>query len=648
MKKRILNLLIGIIILIPINVKADMGAPVIQSYEAVVAKDNATIYKYDYDKEELEVITTIPKGTKVEVIYEEKHNNALYGNVVYKESSNYLIKISDLMLANAKFDLNKAYNVPKTKVYVCSDDVYLYNGPSKTYSKVSNEAIPRGTILTYELVDSDSEESETLWAYTTYNGKSGWIYKFQSEDRFYEGISGIASIVTKDVDAKALTIKDITELREIPSKKSKTIAVNIPKYTELDYQYYTYSIYDFGFGYVYVTYNDVSGWLKVGEDEGLWKEREAKILTLNDSISLYNDIYSNNKVNMDVPKGSELSYNYSTNKDNVGWFYVTYNNKKYWLKATNRDTNNDGYNYENIAISTDTSYYSYEYLTINDIQLYENESLKSNVLTTIPKDTKLKGKYEYVLEDEQGYLYTLLYVKYSNYQGWIKSESHDLAKLEDNKVKVLYDKKVLYEKPDTTSIIVANIPVDTELNTTYYYYDKQTWYYTTYNGKSGWIKGDNIARKTSGKYKVKNNKSFNVFEKPDRFSNIIFTLQEGNIIEPTYTYYNSNSKHNYYYITYNNKSGWFEMDYDKLQEIYNEEEYNPNIIKNPNNSTPNTPNEQPLPNINKDKNKNSKLSVKEIILYSIIGAACLSITALTTILLLNKKKNKQNSDNVSN
>ena len=75
--KKIVLLILGVLLFIPIMVFADMGAPGIETYSAsIINKDGAIIYDRDYDEEAEKVVyidtnKKVEYGKTVEIIEEE-------------------------------------------------------------------------------------------------------------------------------------------------------------------------------------------------------------------------------------------------------------------------------------------------------------------------------------------------------------------------------------------------------------------------------------------------------------------------------------------------------------------------------------------------------------------------------------------------
>ncbi len=172
MRKVVLVLVILVLGISPLKVKADSGGPSLNPYDVIVAREEAVIFNYDYKSDKLVEVKKIEKGTKLKVEFEYYFDKEWYG-VVYYENIDYYVKISDLMVADTKIDFERKEWTKTVEYYVFGEDVYLYNGPSKLYDKVSKEKIPAGTILRVEVNDG---EDSSMWGYTTYNGVSGWLF----------------------------------------------------------------------------------------------------------------------------------------------------------------------------------------------------------------------------------------------------------------------------------------------------------------------------------------------------------------------------------------------------------------------------------------------------------------------------------------
>lgn len=166
MKKVFKGLLLLLLVLFPAVVKADMGAPMIATYEATVIVEGGTDCK-NYNQD----ILHLDKGEKVIVDYEsEDEDGDIYLGVEYNDTRCY-VKSTDVMPTEEAMDLsNKAIskleNPPKFLVY--ADEVEVRKGPSVSYEVVGK--LKKGTIGKYLY-----EVYESSYIYVEAGEVKGWV-----------------------------------------------------------------------------------------------------------------------------------------------------------------------------------------------------------------------------------------------------------------------------------------------------------------------------------------------------------------------------------------------------------------------------------------------------------------------------------------
>ena len=140
--KKILKLLLAIIMFVPFIAKADMGAPTVRSYKAVVIKaEGITKYDDDWSKD-----GTLAKDSVVEVEYEIKEKGVVYLSV----------KMVDKLEKSTEF-----------KVFA-KDGVDVRKGPSASYEKVGH--LDQGTTGKYRYFIDESS-----YIYVDVAGVTGWV-----------------------------------------------------------------------------------------------------------------------------------------------------------------------------------------------------------------------------------------------------------------------------------------------------------------------------------------------------------------------------------------------------------------------------------------------------------------------------------------
>lgn len=691
MKKFIISFIL-LLVCFPNVVFADMAAPSFQEYEAIVAQDSVDVYS---DRSNFRKVNTLEKGTKVKVRYEEYIEGKTYAGIYYKFPNEeyedyYYIKISDLMLADAKFDLKNAYKISdensNTSIhgYVYGDDVYLYNGPSKIYSKVSGEAIPKGTKLDYEYYDGYDEGSGVLWAYTTYNGKSGWVFIHQSEDSYYKGLSGVAGIASQN--SKILSVKDIMTLYSIPSEAASKQSIEIPKYKEIEYKYY---VSTYNSSYVYISYEGKEGWIKTftfdsNEIDAIERNYGSNLLVIKEKgLDVYNNAFDKTPIsNIFIPVYTELKYNYHYKN----WFLISYNKNNYWINVNcnlSYDYNEVESNYDilleiyspfkglsmkkvniydltlknvigklssdnliiesNYMIGDGINTWVYikqgnlngfvlisdlateineKYLTVSGTYLYND--ISQNDKRILKADIKLNGKYSYVDKEKST---QWIYVDQDDIKGYIKES--ELASQIDEKY-ITVNKAILYK--DTLMNYMQTLDNNIKLEGHFLYKrDNEELIYVLGDDIKGYIKLSDLARKYNHKYQAKNI-GVPMYKLPESsYSQQITTLPSDTMLYSSYLY-EKTDKEKWLLINCNGIAGWvLEKD---LVYISDSDITDIGTI------------EQPLP-ILEDKKPivKSNLSTAQMLIICSVGAICLSLTALVTIKLLKrKKKNKDDSN----
>ena len=169
--KKILKLLLAIIMFVPFIAKADMGAPTVRSYKAVVIKAEG-ITKYDDD---LSKDGTLAKDSVVEVEYEIKEKGVVYLSVTMEDDEDYnyfFVKAEDVVPLEKEVDpgdkmVDKLEKSTEFKVFA-KDGVDVRKGPSASYEKVGH--LDQGTTGKYRYFIDESS-----YIYVDVAGVTGWV-----------------------------------------------------------------------------------------------------------------------------------------------------------------------------------------------------------------------------------------------------------------------------------------------------------------------------------------------------------------------------------------------------------------------------------------------------------------------------------------
>ena len=236
--KRIKLFIIVLIGLFVINIKADMGPPVIAEHEVMVTNKSGAQCYDNNEKGYYKTKTIIPYGTILRVFDDI---NGSYINVISEDNDEYScrVKYSDVSAKTQSFDLSNAEEITKVKaVILAKGGLNMRVGPSVTYSK--KITVPQYAIVTL------THKSGSYWYYCNYGDKSGWI----------TGMHGYFGYEGKEVlySDKA---RDIKENWDGSGKKLGTIPAN----TEITDYVNIVSRGDSGYTH-YVSYNGVKGYVE--------------------------------------------------------------------------------------------------------------------------------------------------------------------------------------------------------------------------------------------------------------------------------------------------------------------------------------------------------------------------------------------------
>ena len=169
--KKLLKLLLAIIMFVPFIAKADMGAPTVRTYKAVVIKAEG-ITKYDDD---LRKDGTLAKDSVVEVEYEIKEKGVVYLSVTMEDDEDYnyfFVKAEDVVPLEKEVDpgdkmVDKLEKSIEFKVFA-KDGVDVRKGPSASYEKVGH--LDQGTTGKYRYFIDESS-----YIYVDVAGVTGWV-----------------------------------------------------------------------------------------------------------------------------------------------------------------------------------------------------------------------------------------------------------------------------------------------------------------------------------------------------------------------------------------------------------------------------------------------------------------------------------------
>lgn len=614
MIKKIMITLICVLIL-PIVVNADMGAPEITSYDVLVTNPNGA-QAYDYDGKKLDKIFDF--NDSLTIIMEISIDGKVYLGVDYEESdedrNSYYINENDVNI-DGEVNLDK-FNKQEGKLYVFDEGAELYKGPSKKYGIIENSEIPIGTTLTYEY-------SDEMWAYVKYNGKKGWVYKYSFEG--FSPYEDLESSVCSFTEANLIVMKEDIELYEKPNLDSNKQKVTIPRNTIITADK-TFSRYPKS-SFEYIKYGEYEGWVYVDENSEFFgyepynNENDIfKVLTI-DSINLTEYIDSKENITV-IPKGEKLElknyYMYEKDiydgDDSDSYYFIEYKGKKGWVRS------------DKFA-----SYQDSKLLTLKDVEL--NSDLNSqDIQSTLKQYEEIEGYYSYSnYSDDESYYY----IENDNVKGWVSNKDNKFAYSSTCTQYFIIDKdgEVLY----TLSGKIADIPYHAILTELFHYYDESNIRKSivSYKGEKYILDTEYVGESVYySKYKYYDetdpNANLKVYS-DEMLEKIDFEIPNGAEIDVLFRYGCCDFER--FYISYEGKKGWILYDWNKFRTIDLERK---ECLINENLEVEYKEDSKPIST--PQKNTDSKL----IVFTCVIVAVALGLSALVTILYINKNNKKNN------
>lgn len=355
MKKKLLIILIGMILLSPCCIKANHGSPATVRYKAVVTKKEGLECKDE----------KIPYGSIIEVEESYDIEDTLFLRYIYNDLDCFDdISYKDFELYNKDFNIMDYNNKGITKfpskldvTVISSKGIKLYKGPAKKYDIITT--IPNRTKL-YAEYYVDNEEGMP-WLYVTYNGKSGWIYNVDYETVY--GYTKEKAIVTFNDDKNE--IKQNTIIDEYYHSGIRN------KYY-VKYNGKMYFVYGLGF-----PTNDT---IKLEKD-----------------VELTETLEENSKVISKVKKGTTLKVEFTSGDDYSDYYYVTYNGKKGWIvleelddydEKTDEELENDSNNKSDVEKKYKENI-NIENITLSSNEIKVNEKIYINIKINNNSNTKI-------------------------------------------------------------------------------------------------------------------------------------------------------------------------------------------------------------------------------------------------------------------
>lgn len=232
--------------------------------------------------------------------------------------------------------------------------------------------------------------------------------------------------------------------------------------------------------------------LKVIEDFSLsdddvfqLKEKRTIMIASQNGVTMYDGPSTVFKKTVNIPFGTELSYEYGALKSSQGingllWAYVEYNGNKGWIYTLNRSMNsNDN---EIVAKIKDNNI-----VTIHETKVYQSVGEDSQVLGTIPANKYIDTKKEALTYMSFGWYY----VEYDGIKGWIHDvavKSNAKATINDSSNAKIYSLiNTDFTNQQLSDVVIPN---GTEISNIYLYGSKFPKLRFEYEGKILWLNSE--------------------------------------------------------------------------------------------------------------------------------------------------------------
>lgn len=236
------------------------------------------------------------------------------------------------------------------------------------------------------------------------------------------------------------------------------------------------------------------GWINfdvASESGGVTYLGMGEVVTKKDPLNMRSAPDSDAKIITSIPKGTSVGVYESEFPD---WYYVDYNGKSGFVSTKY-------ISFDNFHITTiiDDCGYGTVATKKDPLNLRSEASENSSILTTIPKGTSIKlystiydGWYSTSYNGKNGYV-KAEYISFSDSSS-TPSATYDTNILEyygPGVVATEKDPLNVRSEPSTNASVVTTIPRHTTIDLYMTTYDG--WYYTIYNGKSGYVSSQYIS-----------------------------------------------------------------------------------------------------------------------------------------------------------
>jgi hypothetical protein len=286
----------------------------------------------------------------------------------------------------------------------------------------------------------------------------------------------------------------------------------------------------------------------------------------------------------------------------------------------------------------------------DDVNLYKGPSYSYAKGVNIPKNTIMTVYYFSNVEDQMWF-----YVSYNNTFGWVNIENAAVAFKKNVGIMFIADTLVYKNYNNVKAFRLGSADVDSRTSgiikqgtvlASYYETDEATReLYVSFGGITGFVGyyGDVAYAQI---FNIKVTSATTMYSEPFTDSTKVGTLSSSTKVASTFSYTPYKTASNWYYVTYNNVSGWISDECDDGGCKFEAEYVSPNADINvtPEETTTTTTQATTIVTNDSTTNDSITISTKELIYLCIGAGIIISLTAIVTLVLVNKrKKNKTES-----
>lgn len=327
--KKLFVIILGIVFMIPITVKADMGPPQIREYKATPKSvDGAKYYNGIYEMNSKK--GTFSYNTVLTISEETKVNSKVYAYACDKNNCGYVL-LSDLKLSEKPNDLD-GYEAKYVGRVFAKKGVDVYEGPGYIYEK-TGDRIPANA----DIVVSGYDNNEGTWLKVKYGKITGYV---DSDDAavmvLYNGLALI--------QGSNKTVKEFYKSNAWDRKIA---------YKENDEYIIVDELYEFNGEFKYTKTE-----FKATKELDLYKKFE----------------YSESRETVGtIKKGDTVKFIYDASYQGTASYYVEVNGKKGWIETDYQEIDSyfEGFNYDKI---NDYRYDNKLYLNNKPVEAKKGES----------------------------------------------------------------------------------------------------------------------------------------------------------------------------------------------------------------------------------------------------------------------------------